>query len=257
MLKLAFILTGYLAVSGGDAGVSGIGLLSQGRPTKQDSVGFGGAPSRAVDGNANGVWASGTSTHTKHPKNSWWQVDLQGTYPIHVVIIHNRIDCCQNRLHGATIFVDKHKCGSVWYLKGRNTYAVNCAGAKGRVVRIEQPKNYLTLAEVQVFGTGGQKPIGSNIGGGDSSMLLSQYKYSLQSSEGHGGNAMRAVDGRTDGVWGKGSVTHSGANKNNWWKVDLYKDYVINMVIVYNRRDCCQDRINGAEVGSNGIYLHF
>ena len=101
-----------------------------------------------------------------------------------------------------------------------------------------------------MFGKGGPKPLGSNIGSGAYAMLLSQYKYSSQSSEGHGGNAMRAVDGRTDGVWGRGSVTHSGSIKNNWWKVDLYKKYAINMVIVYNRRDCCQGRINGAEVGS-------
>ena len=100
-----------------------------------------------------------------------------------------------------------------------------------------------------MFGLGGPAPVGRNIGTGDYSMLLSQNKYARQSSEGHGGNAMRAVDGRTDGYWGHRSVTHSGSPRNNWWIVDLFDDYKINMVVIYNRRDCCQNRINGAEVG--------
>ena len=228
--------------------MKGLSLLSQGRPTKQDSVGWGGQPSRAVDGNANGQWGSGTSSHTARNKNSWWQVDLQGTHAVYLVVIHNRWDCCQDRINGAVVKVDKHVCGTVKYNKALRVYPISCGGAKGRIVRIEQPKNYLTLAEVQVFGTGGPAPVGRNIGSGDYAILLSQNKFARQSSEAHGGHAMRAVDGNTDGYWGHSSVTHSGSPRNNWWVVDLFNDYKINMVIIYNRRDGGQNRINGAEV---------
>ena len=34
----------------------------------------------------------------------------------------------------------------------QNVYPINCGGKSGQVVRIVQKKNYLTLAEVQVFG---------------------------------------------------------------------------------------------------------
>jgi alpha-L-fucosidase len=78
-------------------------------------------------------------------------------------------------------------------------------------------------------------------------MLLSQNKQATQSSTGWKGVAMRAVDGNTDGVWGHGSVCHSGKPRNNWWRVNLYKDYHINMVIIYNRREA-PARINNAEV---------
>ena len=44
------------------------------------------------------------------------------------------------------------------------------------------------------------------------------------------------------------SVTHSKTNKDNWWAVDLGKVYAVNMVVLYNRQDCCQDRIDGATV---------
>ena len=168
-------------------------------------------------------------------------------YPVYLVVIHNRWDCCQDRIDGAIVKVDKEVCGTVHYLPGMNVYPVNCKGAKGTIVRIEQPKNYLTLAEVQVFGTGGPGPVGSNIGSGDYTMLLSQNKQATQSSTGHNGIAMRAVDGNTDGVWGHGSVTHTAKAKNNWWRVNLYKDYHINMVVIYNRREA-PERINNAEV---------
>ena len=221
-----------------------LSLLSQGRPTKQDSVGWGGVPSRAVDGNTNGQWNQGTSSHTQHPKNSWWQVDLQGTYPIHLIVINNRRDCCHDRINGAIVKVDKHVCGTVNYKKGKSIYPINCGGAKGRVVRIEQPKNYLTLAEVQVFGSGGLGGVGSNIGSGDYAMLLSENKYSTMS---FGGRAMRAVDGNTDGNWGHNSIAYTGKSKDNWWEVDLYEEYNINMVVIYNRKGA-ESHINGARV---------
>ena len=224
--------------------MKGLSLLSQGRPTKQDSVGWGGQPSRAVDGNTNGHWGRRTSSHTRHNKNSWWQVDLQGTYPIYLIVIHNRWDCCHNRIDGAIVKVDKKVCGTVHYKKGGSVYPITCGGTKGRIVRIEQPKNYLTLAEVQVFGTGGPEPVGGNIGSGDYVMLLSENKYSTQST---GDTAMRAVDGNTDGNWGRVSIAYTGRNRNNWWQVDLYDTYSVNMVVIYARNGW-ERRLNGVQV---------
>ncbi|NRB82109.1 MAG: hypothetical protein HRU38_26235 [Saccharospirillaceae bacterium] len=117
-------------------------------------------PARAVDGNVDGHYGSKTSTHSKTPKNNWWQVDLQGSYPIYLVIIYNRWDkCCSSRINGAEVFVDKQSCGKVKYVKGRHVYPINCGGKKGRIVKVVNKANYLTLAEVQVFGTGGGKCI--------------------------------------------------------------------------------------------------
>ena len=58
---------------------------------------------------------------------------------------------------------------------------------------------------------------------------------------------MRAVDGRTDGNWGHRSIAYTGRSRNNWWQVDLYKTYNINMVVIYNRRGA-ESRINGLQV---------
>jgi len=69
-----------------------------------------------------------------------------------------------------------------------------------------------------------------------------------QSSTGWGGVASRAIDGNTSGKYTDNSCSHSGGNKNNWWKADFHKPYVIASVKIFNRNDCCQERINGAQV---------
>merc|ERR1711977_457340 len=69
-----------------------------------------------------------------------------------------------------------------------------------------------------------------------------------QSSMGWGGVASRAIDGKTNGQWSGRSCTHSRYNKNNWWKLEFDSPVSVNAVKIYNRMDCCQNRINGAEV---------
>ncbi|KAI8503301.1 hypothetical protein Bbelb_191220 [Branchiostoma belcheri] len=61
-----------------------------------------------------------------------------------------------------------------------------------------------------------------------------------------GGSASRAVDGNTNGQFNGGSCTHtwgSGSYNPTWW-VDLGQTYQVNRVVIYNRWDCCRDRLN-------------
>jgi hypothetical protein len=48
--------------------------------------------------------------------------------------------------------LDKYLCGTIKWNSGQNVYPINCGGRTGRYVKVVQNKNYLTLAEVQVFG---------------------------------------------------------------------------------------------------------
>lgn len=97
-------------------------------------------------------------------------------------------------------------------------------GASGRYVRIQLPrKGTLTLAEVEVFSGG------KNIATGGTAQ---------QSSTGHGGEAKRAIDGRTDGSYGAGTSTHSDENEDKpWWEVDLGSPRSVEAVKVWNRTD--------------------
>lgn len=67
------------------------------------------------------------------------------------------------------------------------------------------------------------------------------------------GLASKAVDGNTDGTFFNGSVTHTaegsaGGTANPWWEVDLGKNYEINRVVIYNRTDCCQNRLDNFQI---------
>lgn len=68
-------------------------------------------------------------------------------------------------------------------------------------------------------------------------------KSATQSSTGFGGSASRGVDGKKDGQWRNGGVTHTGRQTDPWWFVDLETETEIDLVRVYNRMDCCGSRL--------------
>jgi hypothetical protein len=70
-------------------------------------------------------------------------------------------------------------------------------------------------------------------------------KPATQASLAWDGVPSRAVDGNTDGEWGAGSVTHTAEPSNQaWWQVDLEAGYAIDQIEIWNRTDCCADRLS-------------
>jgi hypothetical protein len=110
-------------------------------------------------------------------------------------------------------------------------------GAQGRYVRVQRSgTDILSLAEVQVFGTGGA-PAPADLALG---------KPATQSSMLPGfasAGAASAVDGGTDGNFFDGSVTSTNAEPNAWWQVDLGVSTAVASVAVWNRTDCCGSRL--------------
>ncbi|NNE98364.1 MAG: phosphatidylinositol-specific phospholipase C domain-containing protein [Pyrinomonadaceae bacterium] len=69
-------------------------------------------------------------------------------------------------------------------------------------------------------------------------------KITKQSSTyGSGGDSSRAVDGIRNGNFFRKSVTHTNEQKGAWWYVDLGAIYNISEIRIYNRTDCCLDRL--------------
>ncbi|XP_039618152.1 fucolectin-1-like [Polypterus senegalus] len=62
------------------------------------------------------------------------------------------------------------------------------------------------------------------------------------------GDVSHAIDGRRNGNFGDGRCTHTVLETSPWWRVNLRATYAISSVVVYNRQDCCDDRLNGAEI---------
>ncbi len=77
---------------------------------------------------------------------------------------------------------------------------------------------------------------------------VAEGKPVKQSSVFQNGNPSNAVDGNTDGNWRNGSVTHTQKEIGPWWEVDLEKIYNISDIVITNREDCCQERIEGATI---------
>ncbi|MCA9262720.1 MAG: discoidin domain-containing protein [Planctomycetales bacterium] len=109
--------------------------------------------------------------------------------------------------------------------------------AQGSAVRIRLSGEgkILSLAEVQVFQTGDNAE-------------LHRAGEASQSSVDYDGEAKRAVDGNTEQVYQKGSVTHTKSEPNPWWRVNLGGVKEVGRIVVWNRGDCCGDRLAGAVV---------
>ena len=57
-----------------------------------------------------------------------------------------------------------------------------------------------------------------------------------------------AVDGNTDGYFLNKSTTHTEYAQGAWWQVDLGSRKKISQIIIYNRTDCCVDRLSNYQV---------
>ena len=61
-------------------------------------------------------------------------------------------------------------------------------------------------------------------------------------------HASQAVNGNTDGVWYNNSITHTQYEQGAWWQVDLGSKKNISQILIYNRTDCCANRLSNYQV---------
>jgi predicted phosphodiesterase len=108
-------------------------------------------------------------------------------------------------------------------------------GVKGRYLRISIPgkDKILTLMEVQVFAN---------------KQNIAQGKKAAQSSDYGNSTADRAVDGNTDGKYTNTQGAHTDTQSDPWWEIDLGKMTTVHGVSIFNRTDCCGDRLDGYQV---------
>lgn len=122
-----------------------------GSVARQSSTANGGPAWKAIDGNSNNIWSSGSCTHTQS-ELGWWKVDLGGTHTVLSVSVTNRGDCCGDRLSDFAILVGSNSCGRHLFLAEGQTKEFDCmAGLSGSAVEVTQLKRtYLSLCEVGV-----------------------------------------------------------------------------------------------------------
>lgn len=85
----------------------------------------------------------------------------------------------------------------------------------------------------------------------DSLVNLAKGKVVSQSTTVFGGVPERAVDGNPTSSWAGGSLSHTSdqdPNTQAWWQVDLGDIKNISVMKIFNRTDCCSERLSNFHV---------
>ena len=216
--------------------------LAKGMPTSQSSTASGGEPWRAVDGNTDGAYGSGSVTHTDLQYKPWWWVGLGSAQPVSWVVLHNRTDCCAERLSNF----------SVWVLRADGTWrtisfptpqtfplVVPINEAISQVSVELNGTGILSLAEVQVLGG---EPLNLALGKRVwSGFVGSSASPNFQPND-------RAVDGILVGNPNDTPGISPGTYYRPFKVIDLEDYRYISHVAVYNRTDCCGERLRNYSI---------
>ncbi|XP_067217491.1 uncharacterized protein [Chanodichthys erythropterus] len=229
------------------------GNLALNAKAMQSSLGHAlGDAQHAVDGNRDSDYFKSSCTHTKTEFNPWWRVDLGNIYSVSNVTITNRGDCCKERLRGAQIRVGNSLDNNgndnelvatlLTVLDGTQTFSFE--PVNGRYVNIYLPGNdeVLTLCEVEVSAVKDTPSYVCN------PRNLALGATAVQSSIYETAAAQKAVDGNRNSIYSLGSCSHTNADKDPWWRVDLLEVYEVTRVSITNLGVCCAERINGAQI---------
>uniref|UniRef100_A0A673HFV7 Uncharacterized LOC107720486 n=1 Tax=Sinocyclocheilus rhinocerous TaxID=307959 RepID=A0A673HFV7_9TELE len=191
------------------------------------------------------AWSSCSSTIVQ--TNPWWRVDLSYIYRVSRVVITNILDCCAERINGAEIRIghslenngnNNPICAVISSIPAGVSSTYICNNMEGRYVNLFIPgySKYLTLCEVEVYGE-----VFFRAGTG-MRVNVATWGTPVQSTLYYSWYAHYALDGLSY------TCTHTTTQTDPWWKLDLMKTYSVNRVTITNRPDCCESRIDGAEI---------
>ena len=141
-----------------------VGNLATGKHTEQSQPDV----NELSSGNANdGVFsrscAKNGCAHPTSGNNRFWSIDLADSYYVSEILILQRQDCCQERLHNfevrignasASSGVLNPRCGGLYSMVGITVMVIRCEPySYGRylIISIPGPSQTLTLCEVSIF----------------------------------------------------------------------------------------------------------
>ncbi|XP_040263665.1 uncharacterized protein LOC120979167 isoform X2 [Bufo bufo] len=227
-------------------------------PTKQSST-DGGESHAANDGNLK------KCSKTAVEKTPWWTLELPSDHKVFSIAVTSQNDSSAQDLHEAEIHIGSSAtgwkknpiCGKMSTIGPGETFSFNCDGLVGRFVTIVIPDKEasLSLCEVQVFALSVDIPSGdwntdleSQKSHHGVKNLAPQGIPSQSSYYGKRSEIRASIDGSLSSNYMAGECTHTRKELRPWWNLDLKSSYRISSVAITNRRDCCQERINGAEI---------
>lgn len=228
-----------------------------GASASQSSTQAGGLAPRAIDGNYNGSYPGGSVTHTDNGEaNGWWQVDLGAPRAISDITLYNRTDCCGSRLSNYSVLAGNDSgFTTTLYDSGNQATAAggsitfSSVGVMAQFVRVQRNadsldggNNSISLAEVDVLGS----PLSSFTNLALGSIATQSSTLANVANP----DASKAVDGDLSVPFAAGTTTHTspGAGGAVFWETSLASLSRINEIALYNRADCCGDRLSNFRV---------
>jgi len=102
-----------------------------GASATQSSTSNGGDAGRAINGDSDVSWSSGSCTHTRSEAAPWWEVTVPLAQPLQItsVKVTNRGDCCAERLNGFDLAINGVTCASNNQVGQGVTAEVSCAAS--------------------------------------------------------------------------------------------------------------------------------
>lgn len=226
-----------------------------GAVASQSTNASGGVASRAIDNNRNGAWSGGSVTHTNNGAlDGWLQVDLGASRDISQIDLYNRTDCCGGRLSNYSVLASNDPTFATTVYDSGNqgaagaTVSFSGLSTNARYVRVRRDGTSggageaISLAELDVLGLGQFSYNNLALG--------STASQSSTLSNGNNPIAAKAVDGNTSNSFNAGSTTHTnpGVGGPVYWETALASLSNINEIALYNRGDCCPERLSNFRV---------
>jgi hypothetical protein len=228
--------------------------LALGQTAMQSSTIGASGPGNALDGTLKEADRPGPLAHTQWDQTAWWQVDLGSVQQIGDIDIWNRADCCTNELADFYVFVSDLPFATTDLLgtalqSGVTNYWVPgdaarptrvAANRSGRYVRLQRARpGYVALAQVQVFQA--RNPVTETLASPEVNLALSQHATQSSSLEGSGPE--NAIDGIIKDDARPGPLAHTQYDQVPWWEVDIGSSQDIGTIDIWNRSDCCGERL--------------
>ena len=117
-------------------------------------------------------------------------------------------------------------------IKGSSLNIIN--KVKGRYIKLLKNNGIINISEIQVSSNG---------------VNVALNKPVIATSKSHGRNPNLLTNGNTNGNWNSGNVFHTQNTKSNIILIDLENKFDIDEIRIFNRSDCCEDRLNNCIIG--------
>ncbi|ORY41361.1 hypothetical protein BCR33DRAFT_767645 [Rhizoclosmatium globosum] len=210
---------------------------------------LGHGPGVLYNGKIDGNMIGGDVTHTNDGPNE--KLSVYGTIPVNnisQVVIYGRTDCCWERMNGLAAVVNSQYYPFLLLDAQSQKYVSTVSySPELRYFDIVSVKSeFISLTEIQINGIQNQVAISGPILSVDAT------------SDIVGRGTAILYNGKIDGNWAGGDVTHTNNGPNEKLTVNIAIPVSsITEIVIYGRTDCCIERMAGLAAHVGGRMYQF